>query len=149
VNIEPALDLLSFNRMGFFFGMILYPIVSRTKRHRIVVWFLRIAAVPIVVVLFVVLIRNFYQSDPSKACSWCRYLSWYVYFGPLQETCSLYRQLPYGTQQLLQRVSAPSPFSVSQIAYIYFQGRYASLSLTPTRQPKDTIGLTTTTSSSI
>ncbi|CAL1695233.1 unnamed protein product [Somion occarium] len=61
--------------MGLLVGMVLYPIISATKRHRIIVWVLRLAAIPLAVVLFVVLIRNFYTSDPYAACSWCRYLS--------------------------------------------------------------------------
>ncbi|KZV77506.1 rhomboid-domain-containing protein [Peniophora sp. CONT] len=61
--------------MGLMFGMMLYPIISQTPRHKIIVWVLRIAAIPLAIVLFVVLIRNFYKSDPYAACSWCRYLS--------------------------------------------------------------------------
>ncbi|KAI0788669.1 rhomboid family-domain-containing protein [Abortiporus biennis] len=61
--------------MGLLVGMVLYPVISPTRRHAIIVWTLRIAAIPLAVVLFVVLIRNFYTSDPYAACSWCRYLS--------------------------------------------------------------------------
>ncbi|TFY83996.1 hypothetical protein EWM64_g4 [Hericium alpestre] len=50
--------------MGILTGMTLYPIISTTKTHRTVVWFLRLAAIPLAVVLFVVLIRNFYTSNP-------------------------------------------------------------------------------------
>lgn len=50
--------------MGLIFGMLLYPIISRTPRHKIVIWVLRIAAIPLAIILFVVLIRNFYKSDP-------------------------------------------------------------------------------------
>ena len=50
--------------MGLLFGMILYPIISRTPRHKLIVWVLRIAAIPLAIVLYVVLIRNFYKSDP-------------------------------------------------------------------------------------
>ena len=50
--------------MGLLFGMILYPVISETKRHKMIVWSLRIAAIPLTVILFVVLIRNFYKSDP-------------------------------------------------------------------------------------
>jgi hypothetical protein len=72
-------------------GIILLPIISTTKRHKMIVWGLRLAMIPVAIILFVVLIRNFYTSDPSKgmlinraglgranrstACSWCRYLS--------------------------------------------------------------------------
>ncbi|GJE85705.1 rhomboid family intramembrane serine protease [Phanerochaete sordida] len=61
--------------MGLLVGVVLYPVISTTKRHRIVVWAFRLAAIPLAIVLFVVLIRNFYKSDPYAACSWCRYLS--------------------------------------------------------------------------
>lgn len=50
--------------MGLLFGMVFYPIISATKRHKIIVWALRLAAIPLTVILFVVLIRNFYTSDP-------------------------------------------------------------------------------------
>ncbi len=79
--------------MGLLVGMVLYPIISASRRHQIITWTLRIAAIPVAIVLFVVLIRNFYTSDPyagnldvsrkfiyrlmipTLACSWCRYLS--------------------------------------------------------------------------
>jgi hypothetical protein len=61
--------------MGLLFGMMLYPIISTTPRHKLVVWILRIGSIPLVVVLFVTLIRNFYTNDPYAACDWCRFLS--------------------------------------------------------------------------
>ena len=50
--------------MGLLTGMMLYPIISASRRHRIIVWVLRLAAIPLAVLLFVLLIRNFYKSDP-------------------------------------------------------------------------------------
>ncbi|KAF9270141.1 rhomboid-domain-containing protein [Marasmius fiardii PR-910] len=50
--------------MGLLFGMIFYPIISETKRHKTIVWALRVAAIPVAIVMFVVLTRNFYTSDP-------------------------------------------------------------------------------------
>ena len=50
--------------MGLLVGMALYPIISPSTRHRSIVIALRIIALPLIVVLFVVLIRNFYTSDP-------------------------------------------------------------------------------------
>ena len=50
--------------MGLLVGMIFYPIISETKRHKAIVWACRIAAIPLAVVLYVVLLRNFYKSDP-------------------------------------------------------------------------------------
>nr|VWO94210.1 Rhomboid protein 2 (EC [Ganoderma boninense] len=61
--------------MGLLVGMALYPIISPSTRHRTIVIALRLLAVPLAIVLFVVLIRNFYTSDPYAACTWCRYLS--------------------------------------------------------------------------
>ncbi|KAI0639673.1 rhomboid-domain-containing protein [Trametes polyzona] len=61
--------------MGLMVAMALYPIISPSNRHRIIVITLRLVAVPLAIVMFVVLIRNFYKADPYAACSWCRYLS--------------------------------------------------------------------------
>jgi hypothetical protein len=81
--------------MGLLVGMVFYPVISETKRHKMIVWAFRIAAIPVAIVLFVTLTRNFYTSDPYAgkrqdndndffssylqspllACSWCRYLS--------------------------------------------------------------------------
>ena len=61
--------------MGLLVGMALYPIISPSARHRTIVIALRLIAVPLAIVLFVVLTRNFYTSDPYAACTWCRYLS--------------------------------------------------------------------------
>ncbi|KAH7910887.1 hypothetical protein BJ138DRAFT_1007807 [Hygrophoropsis aurantiaca] len=61
--------------MGLLVGTTLYPVISPTKRHKLIMWGFRLAAIPLAVVLFVVLIRNFYTSDPYAACSGCRYLS--------------------------------------------------------------------------
>ena len=51
--------------MGLLVGMIFYPVISETKRHKAITWGFRIAAIPLVIVLFVVLTRNFYTTDPS------------------------------------------------------------------------------------
>ncbi|GLB36056.1 putative rhomboid family protein [Lyophyllum shimeji] len=61
--------------MGLLVGTTFYPVISATKRHKFIMWCFRIVAIPLAVILFVVLIRNFYTSDPYAACSWCRYLS--------------------------------------------------------------------------
>ncbi|KAK2461986.1 hypothetical protein APHAL10511_006449 [Amanita phalloides] len=61
--------------MGLLTGTIFYPIISTTKTHRIVTWVFRLAAIPLVIILWVVLIRNFYTANPYAACSGCRYLS--------------------------------------------------------------------------
>ncbi|KAH7928549.1 rhomboid-domain-containing protein [Leucogyrophana mollusca] len=61
--------------MGLLVGTTLYPVISPTKRHKLIMWGFRLAAIPLAIILFVVLIRNFYTSDPYAACSGCRYLS--------------------------------------------------------------------------
>lgn len=50
--------------VGLLTGIILYPIISPTRRHQIIVWVCRLVAIALIVVLYVVLIRNFYKSDP-------------------------------------------------------------------------------------
>lgn len=50
--------------MGLLVSAILYPVVSPSRRHKAIVWGLRVAAIPVSVVLMVVLIRNFYTGDP-------------------------------------------------------------------------------------
>lgn len=50
--------------MGLLTAMVLYPIISPSTRHRIIVITLRLIAAPLAVVLFLVLIRNFYTSNP-------------------------------------------------------------------------------------
>ena len=50
--------------MGILTGTVLYPVISVTKRHRLITWMFRLAAIPLAVLLYVVLIRNFYTSDP-------------------------------------------------------------------------------------
>ncbi|KAF7985258.1 hypothetical protein HWV62_6383 [Athelia sp. TMB] len=61
--------------MGLLVGTTFYPVISTTRRHKGVMWAFRLAALPAAVVLFVVLIRNFYTADPYAACPGCRYLS--------------------------------------------------------------------------
>ena len=50
--------------MGILVGTVLYPVISVTRRHRLLRWIFRLAAIPLAVLLFVVLIRNFYTSNP-------------------------------------------------------------------------------------
>jgi len=61
--------------MGLLVGMVFYPIISPNRRHALISWAFRLAALPLAIILYVVLIRNFYTSNPYAACSWCRYLS--------------------------------------------------------------------------
>lgn len=61
--------------MGLLVGTTFYPVISSTKRHQLIMWLFRLSAIPLAIILFVVLTRNFYTSDPYAACSGCRYLS--------------------------------------------------------------------------
>ncbi|TFK30349.1 rhomboid-domain-containing protein [Coprinopsis marcescibilis] len=61
--------------MGLLVGTVFYPVISQTKRHKIIMWSFRIAAIPLAIVPFIFLARNFYTSDPYAACAGCRYLS--------------------------------------------------------------------------
>lgn len=57
--------------MGLLVGTALYPVISPSTRHKSIMWAFRLAAIPSAVVLFVVLIRNFYTSDPyAGTCVW-------------------------------------------------------------------------------
>jgi hypothetical protein len=56
--------------MGLLTAIVLYPVISMTKRHKMIMWACRLAMIPIAVVLFVVLIRNFYKSDPYAGMFW-------------------------------------------------------------------------------
>ncbi|WVQ93311.1 hypothetical protein IAU59_000379 [Kwoniella sp. CBS 9459] len=61
--------------IGILLGIILYPSISETKRHRYIIWGARVAAFVLVILAFVLTIKNFYTDDPNAACEWCRYLS--------------------------------------------------------------------------
>ncbi len=61
--------------VGLLCAILFLPIVHPSRRHKLVVWGLRAVALPVLLVLFVVLAKNFYTADPSASCSWCRYLS--------------------------------------------------------------------------
>jgi len=50
--------------MGLLVGTTFYPVISMTKRHKLIMWGFRLAAIPLAIILYVVLVRNFYTSDP-------------------------------------------------------------------------------------
>lgn len=50
--------------MGLVTAIVLYPVISTSNRHKMIMWGCRLAMIPVAVVLFVVLIRNFYSNDP-------------------------------------------------------------------------------------
>lgn len=64
----PTEDTLAAHLGGFLMGLLVgttfYPVISTSKRHKAIMWAFRIAALPIVIILFVTLVRNFYTSDP-------------------------------------------------------------------------------------
>ncbi|EST07605.1 Peptidase S54, rhomboid domain protein [Kalmanozyma brasiliensis GHG001] len=62
--------------VGLLGGLVFAPAIHATKRHRVITWVLRIVALGLAVGFFAGLASNFYNSpDPTKACTWCRYLS--------------------------------------------------------------------------
>ena len=50
--------------MGLLVGTTFYPVISTTRRHKIIMWCFRLAAIPLAIILYVVLVRNFYTADP-------------------------------------------------------------------------------------
>ncbi|CAO1634750.1 unnamed protein product [Sympodiomycopsis kandeliae] len=79
VGLLPGLDNfahLGGLAIGILGGLLFAPSIHTTKQHRIVTWVLRLAALGLLIGFFVALTTNFYNSDdPTKACTWCRYLS--------------------------------------------------------------------------
>lgn len=58
--------------VGLLTSILLFPIVHPSRTHKLVFVALRLVALPLIIVVFVVLTRNFYTGDPATACSWCR-----------------------------------------------------------------------------
>jgi hypothetical protein len=50
--------------MGLLVGATFYPVISTTRRHKLITWCFRLAAIPLAIILYVVLVRNFYTADP-------------------------------------------------------------------------------------
>ncbi|CAG8527273.1 7047_t:CDS:2 [Acaulospora morrowiae] len=61
--------------MGLITGCVLNPTINFSKFHKRANWIIRIVALPISVLLFYLLIHNFYTTNPSESCPWCKYLS--------------------------------------------------------------------------
>ncbi|SOV04408.1 uncharacterized protein UDID_02433 [Ustilago sp. UG-2017a] len=62
--------------VGLLGGLIFAPSIHPNSKHRVITWVLRIIALALAVGFFAGLASNFYSSpDPTKACTWCRYLS--------------------------------------------------------------------------
>lgn len=62
---------------GLISAAIFLPVISRTRNHRIVMWTIRIAMIPLGIVLFVVLTRNFYKSNPFAGECSIRRIDWF------------------------------------------------------------------------
>lgn len=58
---------------GFLAGLIcaaiFLPVISVTRTHKVVMWAVRIAMIPLGIVLFVVLTHNFYKTNPWAGAS--------------------------------------------------------------------------------
>lgn len=63
-DVFPFLTSLTGFVMGLFVGSIFYPVISESKRHRIIMWGFRVVGLVAAIILFVILTRNFYTSDP-------------------------------------------------------------------------------------
>jgi hypothetical protein len=50
--------------MGLLIGTTFFPVISTTRRHKLIMWGFRLAAIPLTIILYVVLVRNFYTADP-------------------------------------------------------------------------------------
>jgi hypothetical protein len=50
--------------MGLLVSTMLYPVISETKRHKFLMLGARLVAAPLAILLFVLLVRNFYTSNP-------------------------------------------------------------------------------------
>ncbi|KAF9996657.1 hypothetical protein BGZ79_009614 [Entomortierella chlamydospora] len=75
-GLLPYLD--NFAHIGGFFtgiltGLVFMPVVYFSKRDKIIKWTLRIIALPLVVLIIVLGLTNFYKGVNN--CSWCKYLS--------------------------------------------------------------------------
>ncbi|KAG9320691.1 hypothetical protein KVV02_002921 [Mortierella alpina] len=74
-GLLPFLD--NFAHIGGFFagiltGLVFMPVVYFSKRDKLIKLGLRVAALPLIVLIIVLGLTNFYK---GTSCSWCRYLS--------------------------------------------------------------------------
>lgn len=103
--------------MGLLVGIVFYPIISVTKRHRIISWTFKLAAIPLAVILFVVLTRNFYTSDPYAGklmlLAFIHHQSKFAVFS--LHWLSIPVMYPNELQQPLSRVRCPL------VLFIYFK----------------------------
>ncbi|KAF9197162.1 hypothetical protein BGZ49_002558 [Haplosporangium sp. Z 27] len=75
-GLLPFLD--NFAHIGGFFtgilsGLVFMPVVYFSKRDKYIKWGLRVIAFPCIILIIVVMLKNFYSGE--NHCSWCKYLS--------------------------------------------------------------------------
>ena len=79
LGLLPGLD--NFSHIGGFCigilgGLVFAPSIHPSRSHMIINWVCRLVGIILLIAFLVALVLNFYRSDdPSKACTWCRYLS--------------------------------------------------------------------------
>ncbi|KAG0151859.1 hypothetical protein CROQUDRAFT_35929 [Cronartium quercuum f. sp. fusiforme G11] len=61
--------------MGLLLSGLLYPVLHQTRLHRLAFALTRTFCTIGALVMFIVLYKNFFTSDPAASCDWCRYLS--------------------------------------------------------------------------
>ena len=72
--------------IGILGGLVFGPSIHATRRHRIVVWVIRLISAALLVAFVVGLGVNFVTSpDPAKACPFCRNLSCLKTFSQCQD----------------------------------------------------------------
>lgn len=61
--------------MGLLLSLVLFPVLHQTRLHRFSFYTIRLFGAIGAIVMFTVLYRNFFTTDPAASCNWCRYLS--------------------------------------------------------------------------
>ncbi|CEH17674.1 Rhomboid family proteins [Ceraceosorus bombacis] len=61
--------------VGTLGGMAVCPSIHLTKKHRIIIWVCRVIGLGLLIGFFIGIGVTANSEDPSKACSWCRYLT--------------------------------------------------------------------------
>jgi hypothetical protein len=121
--------------MGLLVGAVFYPIISVTKRHRLISWTFKVAAIPLAIILYVVLTRNFYTSDPYAGKSThLASISYHFDFAVFSLLwLSILVMYPDECQQPLSRVRCPLLFMYSDVLTIVFSVELVRRSSGPTR----------------
>ncbi|POW23356.1 hypothetical protein PSHT_00346 [Puccinia striiformis] len=61
--------------MGILLAILLFPVLHQTSVHRFGFYTVRVISLIGVILMFILLYRNFFTEDPAASCNWCRYLS--------------------------------------------------------------------------